>query len=106
MRFPNHLLGLLLVGAGLLTSPPGARAGDGGLGDPLSVEECWKTLPTATVGGGQRLAEWALLTARDLPRTTAAMLELDRLHRTRNPIGPVLRGAMRWVAADANRCEY
>src|SRR5262249_47425682 len=45
-------------------------------------------------------------TARDLPRTTAAMLELDRLTRTRTPLGPSLRGKMRWVAADANRCEY
>jgi hypothetical protein len=34
------------------------------------------------------------------------MLELDRLHRTRSPLGPVLRGEMRWVAADANRCDY
>ncbi|WP_435010902.1 carboxymuconolactone decarboxylase family protein [Tundrisphaera lichenicola] len=52
------------------------------------------------------MPNWALLTARNLPRTTAAMLELDWLHRTRNGIGPVLRGEMRWVAADANRCEY
>jgi hypothetical protein len=34
------------------------------------------------------------------------MLELDWLHRARNPIGPILRAEMRWVAADANRCEY
>ena len=34
------------------------------------------------------------------------MLELDRLHRTRSPLGPMLRGKMRWVAADANRCDY
>jgi hypothetical protein len=34
------------------------------------------------------------------------MLELDWLHRTQNEIGPVLRGKMRWLAADANRCEY
>lgn len=49
---------------------------------------------------------WALRTADALPRTTAAMLELDWLHRTRNEIDPVLRGQMRWVAAVANRCEY
>jgi alkylhydroperoxidase family enzyme len=47
-----------------------------------------------------------LVTARYLPRTTAAMLDLDWLHRTQNEIGPVLRGKMRWLAADANRCEY
>jgi hypothetical protein len=58
------------------------------------------------VGGGQRLPNRALYTARSLPRTTAAMLDLDWRHRTRNPIGPVLWGKMRWVAADANHCEY
>jgi hypothetical protein len=34
------------------------------------------------------------------------MLELDRLQRTRSTLGPLLRGKMRWVAADANRCDY
>ena len=34
------------------------------------------------------------------------MLDLDRIHRTRSPLGPLLRGKMRWVAADANRCAY
>ena len=34
------------------------------------------------------------------------MLELDRLHRTQSPLGPQLRGKMRWIAADANRCAY
>ena len=28
------------------------------------------------------------------------------IHRTRSPLGPLLRGKMRWVAADANRCDY
>jgi alkylhydroperoxidase family enzyme len=73
---------------------------------PLSLEEAWRRLPAVEKGAGQRLPNWALVTARYLPRTTAAMLELDWLHRTQNEIGPVLRGKMRWVAADANRCEY
>jgi hypothetical protein len=34
------------------------------------------------------------------------MLELDRLHRTRSPLGQELRAKMRWVAGDANRCVY
>ena len=41
-----------------------------------------------------------------MPRTTAAMLDLDLIHRTRSPLGPLLRGKMRWVAAQANHCEY
>lgn len=76
-------------------------------GWPLaSNDEAWKYLPRALNGGGARLPAWARATAPDLPRTTAAMLVLDRLHRTKSPLGPSLRGKMRWVAADANRCEY
>ena len=74
---------------------------------PLSSnDEAWKLLPATLAGGGARLPTWARATARDLPRTTVAMLNLDRLHRTKSPLGPSLRGKMRWVAADANHCEY
>lgn len=76
-------------------------------GWPLaSNEEAWNYLPRVKTGGGARLPAWARATARDLPRTTAAMLDLDRLHRTKSPLGSSLRGKMRWVEADANRCEY
>ncbi|MFO0891698.1 MAG: hypothetical protein U0790_21455 [Isosphaeraceae bacterium] len=60
--------------------------------------------PSAAPVGPAGLGTRAL--AGPLPRTTAAMLELDWLHRATNPIGPMLRAAMRWVAADANRCAY
>jgi alkylhydroperoxidase family enzyme len=74
---------------------------------PLAAnEEAWRLLPATLAGGGSRLPAWARATARALPRSTAAMLTLDRLHRTKSPLGPRLRGKMRWVAADANRCEY
>jgi alkylhydroperoxidase family enzyme len=66
----------------------------------------WRHLPVAKRGGGQPLPTWARALARALPRTTAAMLELDRLQRTRNPLGPALRGKMRWIVADANRSAY
>lgn len=69
-----------------------------------SSSEAWAYLPKAERGQGQPLPGWARALARSLPRTTAAMLELDWLHRAKNPIGPVLRGEMRWVAAEANRC--
>ena len=72
----------------------------------LDNADAWEHLPRATQGAGQPLPGWARALAWSLPRTTAAMLDLDRLHRTRNPLGPVLRGKMRWVAADANKCEY
>lgn len=71
-----------------------------------SDAEAWRFLPKAEFGAGQPLPTWARALARSLPRTTGAMLELDRLHRTRSALGPVLRGKMRWVAANANRCNY
>ncbi|MFO0950123.1 MAG: hypothetical protein U0835_03025 [Isosphaeraceae bacterium] len=103
---PKDRLLILLLLSGMLAVTANARAGPDGLTGRLSVEDAWRRLPTATSGTGQPLPNWALVTARSLPRTTAAMLQLDWLHRTQNPIGHVLRGKMRWVAADANRCEY
>jgi alkylhydroperoxidase family enzyme len=93
---------------------PAAPTGDPGDGVPssrarvplLSDEEAWKRLPAVESGGGQPLPSWARALAGSLPRTTAAMLNLDRIHRTRSPLGPLLRGKMRWVAARANHCGY
>jgi alkylhydroperoxidase family enzyme len=86
------------------------RAADGPAANPrfplLSDEQAWKRLPSAEEGSGQPLPAWARALADALPRTTAAMLELDYLHRTHNPLEPALRGKMRWVAAHANRCAY
>ena len=41
-----------------------------------------------------------------LPKATAALIELDNLHRAKNPVGPVLAGKLRWAVADAIGCEY
>jgi hypothetical protein len=49
---------------------------------------------------------WARTLAGSLPRTAAAQLDLDHLHRTRNPLGPALAGRIRWAVADENRCAY
>jgi alkylhydroperoxidase family enzyme len=68
--------------------------------------EAWRLLPNADEGQGLPLPTWARALARSLPRTTAAMLTLDRLHRTKSPLGPVLAGKMRWIAAEANHCDY
>ncbi|MGO9470213.1 MAG: carboxymuconolactone decarboxylase family protein [Isosphaeraceae bacterium] len=72
----------------------------------LSDDDAWKRLPAVVSGGGQRLPAWARALAGSLPRTTAAMLDLDRIHRTKSPLGPLLRAKMRWVAARANHCDY
>lgn len=105
----KRLLAILIV-AGTGFVPRAVLAATPGEAKPalalLSNEESWKHLPRPESGGGQTLPNWARSLARALPRTTAAMLELDRLHRTKNPLGPALRGKVRWVAADTNRCEY
>jgi alkylhydroperoxidase family enzyme len=72
----------------------------------LEDADAWKRLPPAVKPGDLPLPNWAKALADSLPRTTAAMLELDYLHRAQSPIDPILRGKMRWVTAHANRCAY
>lgn len=72
----------------------------------LSDDECWQRMPKVESGGGQPLPVWARAVAAQLPRTAAAMLQLDLAQRTKSPLDPVLRAKMRWVVARANRCDY
>ena len=71
----------------------------------LSNEAAWAKLPAAENGQGSPLPRWARITAATLPRTTATILELEDLHRTKNPLDPKLRAMVRWVVAEANRCK-
>jgi alkylhydroperoxidase family enzyme len=72
----------------------------------LNDAQTWSKLPALEKGTRQPLPTWARALAAALPRTTAAMLELDSLQRSKNPLDPKLRGMMRWTAAHANRCAY
>ena len=72
----------------------------------LSDTEAWKRLPAASEGEGTQLPHWARMLAADLPRTTAALLQLDRAQRERSPVAAELRAAMRWISAHANQCHY
>src|SRR5207244_2096620 len=72
----------------------------------LDDADAWKRLPPAEVGAGGPLPNWARALAASLPRTTAAMLELDYKHRAHSPLDPKLRGLLRRVAAVANHCDY
>ncbi len=97
--------------AALLSITCGSALADQGAGSPPRVEalndaEAWRCLPAVEQGGNPPLPIWARVLARSLPRTTVAMLELDRLHRAKSPLGPVLAGKLRLVAAEANRCAY
>jgi alkylhydroperoxidase family enzyme len=96
------MIPLLLMSAGMAGF---ARAGDGFVPVP-SDAEAWAKLPKAVKGGDQPLPSWARMTAGYLPRSTAAFLQLDLAQRTKSPVDPKLRAAMRWVAAHANKCSY
>jgi hypothetical protein len=99
----------LLLGAGLFPASATAalpRPDEKGGIEMLTDEECWKRMPETASGGGQPLPSWAKAVAVHLPRTAAAMLELDLAQRTKSPLDPALRAKMRWVIAHANRCAY
>lgn len=93
-----------------LSIPPLLLAATAAAGErfapPLSDADAWSKLPKAEKGSGQPLPVWARMMAADLPRSTAALLQLDHAQRTASPVDPRLRAAMRWVAAHANGCAY
>ena len=66
------------------------------------TDAAWAMMPRESPA----LPAWALVLVKPLPRTTAAMLEQDRLHRADNPLGPILAAQLRWLAADAIGSEY
>ncbi|HVS36604.1 MAG TPA: hypothetical protein VMS17_13665 [Gemmataceae bacterium] len=72
----------------------------------LGDEEAWKRLPKAERGSGKPLPVWARVLVDALPRTTAAMLELDYRHRALSPLDARLRAKVRWTAAHSNHCAY
>jgi alkylhydroperoxidase family enzyme len=96
---------LLPVLAGLAALGPSAR-GQTPATPPrfpaVSSADAWKKLR----GADPALPAWARVLVRPLPKTTAAMLHLDHLHRAKNPLGPVLAGKLHWAAADAIGCAY
>lgn len=59
-------------------------------------DDAWAKLPRAN----PPLPPWARVLIDPLPKTTAKMLELEHLHRARNPLGPELAGVLQWTVAD------
>ncbi|MFL5342380.1 MAG: carboxymuconolactone decarboxylase family protein [Gemmataceae bacterium] len=76
------------------------------LGRREQAADAWAKLPPPTEKTDAPLPAWAAALAPALPKTTAAMLELDHAHRAKSPLDPKLRAAMRWVAARANGSAY
>jgi alkylhydroperoxidase family enzyme len=72
----------------------------------LTDQEAWKNLPPAEEGGGQPLPAWIRALAVSLPKTAAAMLDLDYAQRMERALPLQLRAKLRFVAAKANRCVY
>jgi hypothetical protein len=71
-----------------------------------SEVEAWASLPAPEQKVKGPLPVWARALAGPLPRTTAAMLELDYTHRVKSPLEPKLRAKMRWVAAQAIKSPF
>jgi alkylhydroperoxidase family enzyme len=69
----------------------------------LLDDEAWSKLPPQKK---PVLPAWARTLARPMPKTTAKMLELDYLHRAKNPLGAVLAARIRWTVADALDSKY
>ena len=72
----------------------------------LSSGEAWERLPKTITDDHGPLPVWARAIATELPRTAAAMLELDNAQRVSSPLDPQLRAKMRWIIARENHCEY
>jgi alkylhydroperoxidase family enzyme len=72
----------------------------------LSDAEAWKAMAPAEEGGGQPLPVWIRALAGSLPKTAAAMIDLDHAQRVESPLPPKLRAKLRWVAANSDHCEY
>lgn len=90
LSIPTALLALAVS----LTDPPRLPI--------LPTVDAWKALPRET----PPLPVWAKTLAGPLPRTTGFMLELDAVHRAKNPLGPALAATLRWACADAIGCDY
>ncbi len=71
-----------------------------------SDDEVWLQLPTPTAGRDLPLPNWAKAVAGHLPKTAAALLQLDYAQRTKSPLDSKLRAKMRFEVAKVNRCEY
>lgn len=69
----------------------------------LPGDDAWAKLPPQK---NPQLPEWARVLAGPLPKTTAKMLELDYLHREKNPLGPALSAKIRLEVAKTLRNEY
>jgi alkylhydroperoxidase family enzyme len=86
--------------------PDQSRCGEPAHVPILTDAQAWKTLPPVETGLGRPLPVWIRALAVSLPKTAAAMIDLDHAQRAESSLPPRLRARLRWIAADANRCPY
>ncbi len=97
-----RVLALFIAASWLAGSAAADPPAEGSRFPKPSNEDAWRHLPRSD----PKLPNWARVLAESLPRTTAAMLALDYVHRANSPIGPITSGKLRWAAADALGCDY
>ena len=68
----------------------------------LESGDAWARMPRET----PPLPLWARTLVDSLPGTTALQVDLDYLHRKRNPLGAVLAARIRRAVAEQNGCAY
>jgi alkylhydroperoxidase family enzyme len=98
------LMGLFFVLGSTSAQPePAPAPKPAGLFPAQAADKVWNMLPPQK---NPPLPEWARVLSRSMPKTTAKMLELDYLHREKNPLGPVLAARIRGVVATALGSTY
>lgn len=97
---PTLVLCALAAAAAAQPDPPAASKPQFPV---LPDAEAWEKLPPAKKPA---LPEWARVLAGPLPKTTARLLELDHLHRAKNPLGPALPARLRLEVAEALGSDY
>lgn len=101
-RFPLAIFAAIAIAAATFAQPEKITPSTKPF-PALPEEKAWSKLPPRK---NPALPEWARALAGPLPKTTAKMLELDYLHRVKNPLGAVLAARIRWTVADALDSPY
>jgi alkylhydroperoxidase family enzyme len=103
MRLISFFGLLLALGSASAQPEPAPAPKVAGAFPSWSGDDAWKRLPPMK---NPPLPEWATVLAGPLPKTTAKMLELDYLHRDKNPLGAVLAARIRGVVATTLGSAY
>ncbi len=71
----------------------------------INDAEAWALLPEVA-SGERECSRIGKANCLQMPRTAAALLELDAAFRNDLSLDPQLRAKLRWIVANANNSEY